>query len=210
MFWLVVLICIAPVIASSIAYYIYRPEGRVNYGFLINEPIDASKVLVKVEIKPENESTFAGLVTKKQVSLESYQINSLKDFKGRWLLVRIGSAKCDEICIKELYAMRQIRLMTGKNRSRVERVWLISNDLSLNQVSNFTEFQGTWGLRIKDNNNFVNRLETISKNLNKELSYKGLWLIDPQGHFMMRFPSNPDIKKMYKDLARLLKVSRTG
>ena len=61
MFWLVVLICIAPVIASSIAYYIYRPEGRVNYGFLINEPIDASKALVKGEIKPENVWHFEAL-----------------------------------------------------------------------------------------------------------------------------------------------------
>jgi hypothetical protein len=53
-------------------------------------------------------------------------------------------------------------------------------------------------------------LEITSKDFNKDFSYKGLWLIDPQGHFMMRFPSDPDIKKMYKDLARLLKVSRTG
>ena len=209
-FWLIILVCIAPVIASSIAYYIYKPEGRVNYGFLINEPIDASKVSVKVEIKPEKESTFAGVLTKEEVEPEGFAINSLKDFKGRWLLVRVGAATCDEICTKELYAMRQVRLMTGKNRSRVERIWLISNDLTLKQSSNRNEFEGTWGLRIKDPNNFLNNLETTSKNLNKQLTYKGLWLIDPQGHLMMRFPSNPDIKKMYKDLARLLKVSRTG
>ena len=209
-FWLIVLVCIAPVIASSIAYFIYRPEGRVNYGFLIKEPIDASRVSVSVEIQPERESTFAGLLSEKMINPENYQINSLKDFKGRWLLVRIGAATCDKVCSEELYAMRQVRLMTGKNRSRVERLWLISNNLTLNHASNINEFEGTWGLRIKDSDNFLNRLDTTSKKLNEQSSYKGLWLIDPQGHFMMRFPSNPDIKKMYKDLARLLKVSRTG
>tara|TARA_B100001094_G_C18109763_1_gene760466 strand:- start:729 stop:1382 length:654 start_codon:yes stop_codon:yes gene_type:complete len=209
-FWLIVLVCITPVIASSIAYYVYRPEGRVNYGFLINKPIDASKALVKVEIQPEKESTFAGLLSKKQVDPSDNEISSLKDFKGRWLLVRIGSAMCDETCTKELYAMRQVRLMTGKNRSRVERIWLMSDNLSLNQPLNISDFEGTWGLRIQDTGGFLNRLENISKNVNDQLGYKGLWLIDPQGQFMMRFPSNPDIKKMYKDLARLLKVSRTG
>jgi hypothetical protein len=206
---LVILVCIAPVIASSIAYYVYRPEGRVNYGFLINDPIDASKVPVNVEIQPKKESSFLGFLASGNAGLKEPSISSLKDFQGRWLLVRIGSSACDELCRKELYAMRQVRLMTGKNRSRVERIWLIESDLSSSKTSNEKEFEGTWGLRLT-NNNFLKRLEITSKSFNKNSSHKGLWLIDPQGRFMMRYPSDPDIKKMYKDLTRLLKVSRTG
>ena len=205
------MVCIAPVIASSIAYYIYRPEGRVNYGYLINKPINASETLVEVQIQPKRESTLVGLLSSKTIDTESFDISTLKDFKGRWLLLRIGSAVCDEICQKELYIMRQVRLMTGKNRSRVERVWLISNDLVLSKTGNQSQFEGTWGLRIvKNSRNILKSLEKTSNNFDENLSYKGLWLVDPQGNFMMRFPSNPDIKKIHKDLTRLLKVSRTG
>ncbi len=165
---------------------------------------------VSVEIHPQKESSFLGLLPAVNENLKGSLISSLKDFKGRWLLVRIGSSTCDDICRQELYVMRQVRLMTGKNRARVERIWLIDNDLSLTKASNQEEFEGTWGLRLSNNIDFLRSLELTSKDFDKNFNYKGLWLIDPQGHFMMRYPPNPDIKKIHKDLTRLLKVSRTG
>jgi hypothetical protein len=35
-------------------------------------------------------------------------------------------------------------------------------------------------------------------------------LVDPLGSLMMRFPGEPDARRMLKDLARLLKASRVG
>ncbi len=208
--WLIILVCIAPVIASSIAYYLYRPEGRVNYGFLIDEPIDAKNISVSIEVKPQQESSFLGVVKSRSPKSEELIISSIGDFVGRWLLVRIGSSDCDEVCTEELYAMRQVRLMTGKNRSRVERIWLIPNHSSASKTSKQDEYDGTWGLSVSNSAGFLKRLDLVSKNFDENLTYKGLWLIDPQGFFMMRFPEDADIKKIYKDIARLLKVSRTG
>ncbi|MGH8753445.1 MAG: cytochrome C oxidase subunit I, partial [Burkholderiales bacterium] len=37
-----------------------------------------------------------------------------------------------------------------------------------------------------------------------------VYLVDPQGNVMLRFPRNPDPSKMVKDITRLLKVSRIG
>ncbi|MNT11768.1 hypothetical protein D3C72_1466670 [compost metagenome] len=37
-----------------------------------------------------------------------------------------------------------------------------------------------------------------------------LFLVDPLGNLMMRFPQDPDPKKMSGDLKKLLKVSRIG
>jgi hypothetical protein len=37
-----------------------------------------------------------------------------------------------------------------------------------------------------------------------------IYLVDPLGNLMLRFPANPDPQRMLKDLARLLKASRVG
>ena len=37
-----------------------------------------------------------------------------------------------------------------------------------------------------------------------------IYLIDPLGNLMLRFPKNADPREMQKDLVRLLKISRFG
>jgi hypothetical protein len=37
-----------------------------------------------------------------------------------------------------------------------------------------------------------------------------IYLIDPLGNLMMRFPPDPDPRKMYKDISKLLKASAIG
>ncbi len=37
-----------------------------------------------------------------------------------------------------------------------------------------------------------------------------IYLVDPLGNLMMRFPRDPDPSRMVKDLQRLLKASRIG
>jgi hypothetical protein len=35
-------------------------------------------------------------------------------------------------------------------------------------------------------------------------------MIDPLGHLMMRFPKDPEPRKVYKDIYKLLKASSVG
>jgi hypothetical protein len=37
-----------------------------------------------------------------------------------------------------------------------------------------------------------------------------IYLIDPLGHLMMRFPRDPEPRKVYKDIYKLLKASAVG
>jgi hypothetical protein len=39
---------------------------------------------------------------------------------------------------------------------------------------------------------------------------KAIYLVDPLGNLMMRFPEDPDPSRMKKDLSKLLKWSRVG
>ena len=39
---------------------------------------------------------------------------------------------------------------------------------------------------------------------------QAIWLVDPLGNLVLRYPADPDIKRLHKDIARLLFASRIG
>jgi hypothetical protein len=100
----VMLVCAAPVIASYFTYYVVRPEGRRNYGELI-EP--------QRPLPPITGTTLDG----KPVPLPSLQ--------GQWLLVSVAGGACDAACEKHLYLQRQLREAWARTRTGVDWVWLV-------------------------------------------------------------------------------------
>ena len=75
---LVLLVCAAPVVASYFTYYVLRPEGRRNYGELINP----QRNLPDIEAR----------------SLDGLAV-SLPSLQGQWLLVQVDSGACAKACI---------------------------------------------------------------------------------------------------------------
>ncbi len=182
--FLVIAICASPLIASYLTYYVIKPQGRTNYGALIDPrayPIPALGA-----------TTLDGRPT------------NLDALKGKWIMLRVGSADCDVTCETQLSNMRQLRLAQGKEMARVERVWLITDNAPLETLL-MREYDGTYMLRVKP--------EVVKAWLPVEqetVASEHLYVIDPLGNLMMRFPKDADPNKMKKDLARLLKASRIG
>ena len=104
------LVCAAPVIASYFTYYVLRPEARRNYGELISPQKDL----------PQAEA--------KNLKGESVPLSGLK---GQWLLVTVAPGACDDRCQKNLYFQRQLREIMGKEKDRLDRVWLVSDDAAI-------------------------------------------------------------------------------
>jgi cytochrome oxidase Cu insertion factor (SCO1/SenC/PrrC family) len=125
----------------------------------------------------------------------------LSQLRGKWLLVSVDSGRCDAHCDRKLLYLRQLRLTQGKNAERVERVWLVSDDAAPRNEA-FSLYQGTWVVRAEAGllQHFPAR-GTVSDHI---------YLVDPLGNLMMRFPRDPDPRLMIKDLARLLKASQIG
>lgn len=180
----VIAVCAAPVIASYLTYYVIKPEGRTNYGALIDPrayPIPALGTT---------------LLDGKLVALDAY--------KGKWILLQVNDADCRDACKKKLYEMRQLRLMQGKEMDRIERVWLITDDKPLETIV-MREYDGTHMLRAKP--------DAVRAWLPAEpgtTAADHLYMIDPLGNLMMRFPKDADPNKVKKDIAKLLKASRIG
>lgn len=178
--WLIVALTAAPVVASYLLYYFWPPGHTVNYGELI-EPL------------PLPEPALA---------LADGTPFRLSQLRGKWLLVSVDSGRCDARCDRNLLYMRQLRLTQGKNMERVERVWLISDDARPRDEA-ATAYQGTWLVRAAGTD--LPRLFPAQGTVSDHI-----YVIDPLGNLMMRFPRDPDPRLMIKDLARLLKASRVG
>ena len=178
--WLLIALCTAPVVASYVAFYFMPPSGHVNYGELI-------------EARPLPD---ARLALADGTPLQWHQL------KGKWLMVIVDSGTCDAECQRKLLYLRQVRLAQGKNMDRVERVWLIT-DAALPADPVVREFQGTWLIRAAGS-------EFLRQFPAQRAAADHIYVIDPLGNLMLRFPRDADPRKMVKDIARLLKISRIG
>lgn len=120
------------------------------------------------------------------------------ELRGKWVLVSFDAAACDAYCEKKLYFMRQLRKAQGKDEPRVERLWVIT-DAATPRPELLAAIEGT----------------RLSKTSEANEAFPGsrrdhIYLIDPLGNLMLRFPRDPDPSRMLKDLQRLLKYSRIG
>ncbi len=170
----------APVVASYVLYYIWRPERSVNYGELLTpQPL------------PDPKLTLADGTP--------FQLSRLK---GKWVLAMVDAASCDAHCEKKLLYMRQLRRTQGKEMERVERAWIIS-DNAPPRAEVVGSYQGTWLIPAGDSG--LPQLFPAAV-----AAADHIYVIDPLGNLMMRYPRDPDPQRMIKDLKRLLKASRVG
>jgi hypothetical protein len=179
----VLLICAAPVIASYFTYYVVRPEGRRNFGELI-EP---------QRPMPDLAAT----------SLDG-KAASLQRLRDQWLLVSVAPAACDEGCQSNLYLQRQMRESLGKDKDRMDWIWLVTDGAAVPQAM-LPALKEATVLRV-DPQALAQWLSPAS---GQALSAH-LYVVDPQGHWMMRFPPHLDAAgaaKAKRDLERLLRAS---
>jgi hypothetical protein len=176
-------VCAAPVIASYLAYYVVRPEARRSYGELI-EP--------QRPIPSITGTDLAG----KTVSLPTLQ--------GQWLLVSVASGACDAECERHLYLQRQLREGLGKDKDRLDWVWLVSDDVPVRDALKPALRQAIV-LRV-DAGQLAQWLSPAS---GRRLA-DHLYMVDPMGHWMMRFPPTNDAAgaaRVRGDLERLMRAS---
>ena len=180
---LVLAICAAPVVASYFSYFVLRPQGRTNYGALI-EPTRS--------LPPLPLRTLDG------------QAVDAASLKGQWLLLALGPGACDTACEKRLYTQRQLREMLGRERDRVDKLWLITDDAEV-PAGLRAALQADPALQVLR----VPRA-ALAAWLQPEDGHaleEHLYLVDPMGEWMMRVPAEPEPSRVKRDLERLLRAS---
>nr|WP_296870567.1 hypothetical protein [Tibeticola sp.] len=180
---LLFLVCIAPVVASYLTYYVFRPQSRHSYG----ELIDPQRPLPDLVVR----------------DLDGAPV-SLPSLKNQWLLITVASGACDSRCQDHLYLQRQLRESLGKDKDRLDRVWLIPDDAPVPPALLPALAQATV-LRVPG--------EALAKWLAPAPGHaldEHFYVVDPLGNWMMRFPASLDAStasKARRDLDRLMRAS---
>ena len=167
-----------PIVASTLAYWLYRPEGSSNYGELLPPaPVTAARFL-----RPDGTAfEFAEL-------------------RGKWSLIVSDAGACPESCRSKLTLVRQVRLMLGRNAPRVARVFVADDSRPVDAAA-LGPFEGTV---------FIAPPVGTALPLAAVNDRAHVYLVDPLGNVMMRFPADAEPRRMLKDLERLLKASQVG
>lgn len=176
-------VCAAPVVASYLSYYVVKPQGRINHGTLITppKPMAAEPGLAFTDLQGQAVAPQA--------------------LQGQWLLVSVAGGACDAACERQLYLQRQLREVLGRDKDRVDRVWLIPDQAEVRPTL-LPALAQAWTLRV----DAARLSQWLQADAGQTLS-SHLYLVDPRGDWMMRFPADADPVRIKRDLMRLLKAS---
>lgn len=182
---LIALICAAPVIGSYFTYYVIKPTGgTTSYGKLIEpqRPIPDTLVVTGEDGKPIK----------------------LASMRGRWLMISVDGSACDKACATKLYFMRQIRATQAGERERIVNIWLRTDASKVPDV-----IENAY----PDTEKFVASAPDVAAWLPVDDGTQltdHIYMVDPNGNLMMRFPKDPNPSKIKGDVSKLLRNSSIG
>jgi hypothetical protein len=185
---LLLLACAAPVIASYLAYYVFKPEGgKTNFGTLVQPVQDMNPAWFDIP------------------------------FNGKWtLLIARPAGECtikNESCLEALFLMRQLRIAVGRESTRVQLVWVNTDGKAVDPEVLLAYDQKTAGFQIVDLPVDPQLRAQFDVWLNRDGVGQKIQLIDPSPVKMMIFPvtnSPKEFGSMKKDLEKLLRLNRKG
>ncbi len=189
----ILLVCAAPVVASYLAYLGFRPKAQTNYSELIAPPRPLSATLPLADL---------GGAAVSPLSL-----------RGQWLLVVVSGGACDAACERHLWLQRQLHESLGREKDRVDKLWLIVDDArprdaTLAAIGADSAGAKTPGLTPATvlRATRVPLAAWLAPGAGHALE-DHLYIVDPQGDWMMRAPPDAEPAKLKRDIEKLLRAS---
>ena len=157
-------------------------------------PVGASYLIWWLDLAPGTAGNYGTLLTPRPAALPPAD-----PLKGKWVLVQFDGGACDAGCERKLYFMRQVRRAQGREMPRVARLWLVTDKVAP-RAEVLAAIEGTVIIPAPAGVDFPAE-RSVSDHI---------YLVDPLGNLMMRFPRDPDPSRVIKDMQRLLRASSFG
>lgn len=187
---LALLFLVPPGAAYVLFYTDYRTSSGANYGQLISP----AKPLADIILTTADGQEF-----------------KFSDLRNKWVLLYLGSSKCNEACSDNLYKINQVRLAQGKNTERVTGVYIVPASASDDEINNISGKYPGILLLLAQMDAFAGLIDQFDNNTEAALqSSERVYIVDPLGNLMMSYEAKADPSGMRKDLKRLLKLSQVG
>lgn len=184
--FLVTLFVLPILVVLAMYRFDYRPGGS-SHGELIAPP----KVLQLSPVQDLHGKSFGA-----------------EQWKAKWSMVYVSAADCAAECQKQVHLLRQIHVSLNKEIDRVQRVLIVPS------VADQTELAAI-------QQNYPDLIVLAGMDaaaLAQQFDLPGqpagtagcVYLVDPLGNLMMRYPPGYAAKGLREDMTRLLKYSWVG
>jgi len=185
-FLLMVVLFALPMVLAGVAYwYLPHPSGRTNYGELLDpaRPMPALNLL--------------------DVDGAAVPVDILR---GRWHLIFIGGAQCNDACLTRIVMFRQIRLALGRDLARVQRVYIAPDAAAAVAIRERLGKLHPDLVVLVDGGKAGARAADFFTSADPEAVY----FTDPNGNWLLTYAGNIEPKGVYSDLHKLLRLSMIG
>ena len=167
----------------------WRPEGTTNRGTLVHpaRPLSMPADMMVADV-PANDY-----------------------LQGKWTLLYIGDADCNDVCNNNLYNMRQVNIAQNENMKRVQRMYLVRDEAVPGMLVELLdkEYPKMQVVLVPDALAEQFAAGFLIDGVSMDAAER-VYIIDPLGNLMMYYAADADPGGMLKDLKKLLKYSKIG
>lgn len=177
-----------PLLASFWLYYgtDWRPSGGAEHGELVDPPRPLPEVALA---RADGGGADPGLL------------------RGDWQLVYLGDGACGTDCREALVKARQVRLALDKDVNRVSRVFLYSGPAP---DAGYLSAEHPDLVAASLDDEAGRAVLAAFPQDPPPLAAGHLYIVDPLGNLMMRYPGDTAPRAILTDLERLLRLSHIG
>lgn len=178
---------LAPFIGGWMAFYVLkiRPDS-INYGTLV-QPVKKLNWPVLESIKGDR-----------------YE----NGFGRKWSFVMFNNGVCNELCRSNLYSMRQIRTLLGRDSQRLVNIFISATPLAPELTEFFGEYPDFIVIEAVNEQALFDQFQI--KTNEAVGATPQLYLVDPDQNYMMYYQPENDRHRVLEDIRKLIKLSRIG
>jgi hypothetical protein len=171
---------------STFWYYAgLGPKTTVNYGTMIDPPVDLGSLELELDYQPLN----------------------IDSMERKWMIIHFIDDRCNEACLEAFYFSRQINTAIGREKDRVKRFYVASTKTN-ERIKKL--FQDETNLTLISAKNLdLLRQKMVEAGINP-FAQPGFFLADPLGNIILSYQGEIDPKKILSDIKKLLRASKIG
>jgi len=188
-FLLALIIFGTPFLVISLSTFWYYaglgPKATVNYGTMIDPPVDLGSLELELNYQPLN----------------------IDSMERKWMIIHFLDDRCNEDCLEAFYFSRQINTAIGREKDRVKRFYVASSKTQEKVKKLFQSETNLTPISAKNLN--LLRQKMTEAGINPFIQ-PGFLLADPLGNIILSYQGDIDPKKILSDIKKLLRASKIG
>ena len=178
---------LSPFIGGWLAFYVFelRPDSG-NYGSLV-QPV--RKIDWPLLASVDGERSDDG-------------------FGGKWRFLLFAGDACGEPCRANLYYLRQIRILLGRDTQRMQNILIVGRPLDDELREFLLEYPDLAVIESFREPRFAAQFA-----IDGEAAVGDgpkIYVVDPDDNLMMHYPAKSDQNRVLEDIKRLMKISQIG